>query len=1485
MYELSRVRLHSVGPKGARYQDVVLNMRDVGPLVPRPAQDALFDAGEPRRRPSPASVLFSENGNGKSVLIRLIFSVMLPGKKQVVGTTDSRALEKFVLATDVAHVVLEWQHTVTGQQVITGKVSAWRGHVVSTDPSRLQEIWYSFRPTPNFNLDNLPLTESGRLVTLAGFRDRIHAAAKAEPQMELAWETVQTSWTEHLDSIGLDSELLAYQRKMNLGEGQAAAAFTFKSDEAFIDRLLRSVTDEEDPRLLADNLDEFADRLAEREIMLAERDFLDGALGLLGPLAAADRQVITAVTQKNEADNAAIAFAASLHARHTQDTARLTVLTDRLTTAQEAFIDADRKERRMNRIVLELTRHVARLTWEAAKAEQQDLIGKRAAARALLDAWQATGVVLAHREARANADALRVLVGEKERQAAGPLAARNTAAARLVMGLLTLAATATTVAEEADTAAADLADQIKSVEAEERTQIGLAATETGRATTAADNIRAAETAITEAVTAGLLTDGQAPAHAADAAHIAAQAAATALTDAETETTRLATEGKRQAQTLRAAERTADRAGHAAETAATRHAQARAETEALAAEERLAALLGTEQVLPETDADRLLAALRAAIETATTERDELRLADRADERVLTALGTGGLLPAPEDVLTVQRALEAEGIVSYTGWEYLATMPEAERGDVIAAYPHLIAGIVLNNPQQAAEADRVLTAARLLPRSIVAVGDTRTLTAPLTGSAAGLRFIVPPNPALYDEEKAATERDILLAARETRRARLTVLTDQITTDTRLTGRLETWQATYPAGALALLETARDTTAAAHAEALAAVAETEEQASAVAAAETTLAAGLPGLRTAATAALELAAVLDRLTERAAQIPAWTETARTAREAASAATGKADAARRRAEELRREREETLRRRDDQKRIVAQAHEEIGKTPGGGDVELTGAPLVEDVQTLRDAYTAAKSAYDKVEVGADLRAELARAEDAEAITLAQVQALPSPQRRAAERLLASPDGADPAARAAARDRADREHAALGQRVETAAAEEGRTRVLYEQMPPQEVALDPYGAPRDIAHGDELVTSATGDWRAAQTLLQEAEAARTKIQRDVDATRQAVDEIATLTEDFTGILPEDLDPDLYPLFDGPIEAARARRKTVRDNLTAATEAMAAADATARRTSSELTAYAAARRFDTVDSPVRDAIRSADFNTLPGYAARWAESIRPRLRSINDDLANINRHRNQIVTRLRGLVEVALKTLHTAEKVSTLPESLDGWGGQKFLRIRFTEADSATLDARLGEVIDDASGAGTGKRDGMTLLMKGVKAAMPRGVTVELLKPDTTLRTERVRVNEVPVVFSGGQLLTASIMLYCTLAALRANNRGETRRPHAGVLFLDNPLGTANAGYLLDLQLGVADALGVQLVYTSGVFDVNALSVFPLIVRLRNDKDLRTGMKYLTVEEEIRRVLDATLEPADGTGRLTAARLFRKAPAEASADPAAEPAAS
>ncbi|MER5822768.1 hypothetical protein ABT086_10945, partial [Streptomyces mirabilis] len=324
--------------------------------------------------------------------------------------------------------------------------------------------------------------------------------------------------------------------------------------------------------------------------------------------------------------------------------------------------------------------------------------------------------------------------------------------------------------------------------------------------------------------------------------------------------------------------------------------------------------------------------------------------------------------------------------------------------------------------------------------------------------------------------------------------------------------------------------------------------------------------------------------------------------------------------------------------------------------------------------------------------------------------------------------------------------------------------------------------------------------------------------------------------------------------------------------------LSAAEGAVREASDILVRHANSNRYEQVRTPARQQIRELPASALPEHAQKWADAFAPRLRVLTDELAQLERNRDSIVDRLRGLVESSLATLRSAQRLSRLPEGLGEWSGQEFLRIRFEEPDQASLAERLGEVVDEATRAAVKKnsdmrRDGMSLLLRGVSAALePKGVAVEILKPDAVLRAERVPVGQMGDVFSGGQLLTAAIALYCTMAALRSNDRGRDKHRHAGTLFLDNPIGRANATYLLELQRAVSDALGVQLLYTTGLFDTTALAEFPLVIRLRNDADLRAGLKYISVEEHLRPGLPQQAPAGEGESvhsEITATRMFKR----------------
>ncbi|MGH3913786.1 MAG: hypothetical protein ACRDTC_10315 [Pseudonocardiaceae bacterium] len=954
MYELSRVRLFSVGPPGARYQDVCLDLRGVGPVIQVAVQEDLFavdDLDRAPRRPAPASVLFLENGGGKSVLIKLIFSVMLPGRRQVVGTTNTRVLEKFVLAADIAHVALEWMHTRTGERLITGKVSEWRGHVVSSDPAKLLDAWYSLRPTTDLHLDSLPFTVDRRRVTMSRFAESLHEAHRLAPELQLVWETGHRDWT----------------------------------------------------------------------------------------------------------------------------------------------------------------------------------------------------------------------------------------------------------------------------------------------------------------------------------------------------------------------------------------------------------------------------------------------------------------------------------------------------------------------------------------MVAVGVTRAMHG---GSAApGADFVVPPNPAMFDEIAAERERAALTTAGEQRALRMTGLARTLSTDRTLIERLRRWQERYPPQRLAELgaaiETARDAAeiaAARRGRAAEIVVGIDQRAD-------ELAAVLPERRAVEVTTRTRADRLTALEVATAKRSTLTEQLRIATVQAEEADGSARRAGESAGRLQAEAGELRRTEDRQSGIAKNVREERAQLPVADEPDLPdpGPGTDEPPSVLRVEYRKAEADYAAVEVGADLQVRLVAAEKQAEQARRTVEEIDRPTRNQARELLSTPDGADAGSRAAATEQAERARDAAQDRLQQAVTEVALQEQACVQYTPQERSLEPYGPPRDIEHGLVLMDEVDQDVHVARTRATELAHQRDAVEGEISRITASAEGFGAVLAALDELATEEPDPE-FVIFDGDVSAALSRCKKAKSTLRDAATLRESAERTVREAADLVAQHAQQSRFDTVTSPVRKHILGVSRAQMPELATEWDQSLRPRLRSLDDDLGNIGRHRAAIVARLHGMVAAALRTLRLAQRLSRLPDGLSDWSGQEFLRIRFDDIEEAVLLDRLGEVVDQAAtGAvrgGREQRDGMSLLLQGVRAAMPKGVRVEMLKPDVVLRTERVRVSEIRDVFSGGQQLTAAIILYCTMAALRAHARGEGRRRHSGVLFLDNLIGRASAGYLLDLQLGVASALGVQLIYTTGLFDAGALSAFPLIIRLRNDADLRAGLKYLSVDNQIRRVLNQ-LDPPDGTGQLSAIRMFRR----------------
>lgn len=250
-----------------------------------------------------------------------------------------------------------------------------------------------------------------------------------------------------------------------------------------------------------------------------------------------------------------------------------------------------------------------------------------------------------------------------------------------------------------------------------------------------------------------------------------------------------------------------------------------------------------------------------------------------------------------------------------------------------------------------------------------------------------------------------------------------------------------------------------------------------------------------------------------------------------------------------------------------------------------------------------------------------------------------------------------------------------------------------------------------------------------------------------------------------------------------------------------------------------------------------------------------------IRVVEGELAAAEQDLDLATTALAKTVGSALSEIRGAERSSRLPASLRGWAGEPFLRIKARPASADEIKIRLGPFVREIVNL-PAPQTGEELLVQALLRAVGT-FTVEILKPNEAFEPVRVPITEL-ASFSGGQRATAVIALMLMFSDLRRRSRASTRDAALASLILDNPLGNANAGFLLDVQLAVASAAGIQLIYLSGIQDLAAIRRFPNFVALSNSAAQQTGWHYIRTDETLRQSFRPGADASGGT--LSAARV-------------------
>ena len=1451
MIRLRRVRLDGIGPTGARFDPVVIDLTDRTGAGVRVA------------------LIYLENGGGKSVLLKLVFCTVLPGRRYTVGGAK---LGDYVLGDDTGHVALEWavDDGHGGEALmVTGTVLEWRNRTRSADQSNLRQWWYAFRPIPGvLDLELLPTRVGGRRPSRAAFRDRLIDAWHASPALELADEDSPERWREWLLShTPLDPELFAYQRAMNADESGAEELFSsIRTSDDFVRMLLRAVADPAEMRSFGDTLSTFAGQLARREGLERERAFAVDAVAVLQPLAHAHGQVIAGAVAAAAARRDRWALQAKLGAEVTRAGGEADRL--RLAAAADETVAKQRDERASKLVSQgqELRRREAEFMVADAKAALREAKGWADAAATTAHAWKVLDTVIDEVMSAATRSRLVAELDEADRQDAPLREARNQTAAELAARLDAEISAATTEAGSLDGAATQ-ADVDRSA-ADGRRREAEAEASRLRANAGANEGRCADVDAARAslVAKKVLEEGEDATAGEERWTVTAVEAETDLTERKARRAEITTRLLELAQEDKTHATTIIEARPALTEAEREHSRLSGLVATLAAEDRLAAVIGEANVDLWARGLDLDTALNETVTAAEGELRELAVATRADQIALEALGDGGLLPPSEDVTAVWDVLTDVRIPATSGWRWLAEREDpAERARLLAAHPALAGGVVITDPKRIEVAQNAITAAGLDLRSVVAVGVSGDLDAP---AEAGV-WAAPVHRGLYDEVWAADERvrieQRLAVAAHTRER----LEQRSSADRALQERLRQLLEQCPAGHL-------DSLAATAAELrnslLAATTRRTEiavESGALGEEDSKLDTIARSLEERVRTATENAGRCEEQARRDRQAAQWQSDAAdwrtqahaldvTASEeitAADAARTAGDAARTQAAERR--------------RIVDAHSQERGVLPVVAPVPAP-APAV-PTAVLRQAFRAATTRLETESAGTALAGELSVAEAREADARNRLGLEPPEVVIQARALIADPAAGDGGSRREAQRRTAIEAADLGE-VATDAA--GNVKVAENELETRRprgrlrwIDLPDDLEPRDRAHAGDLARQAGDEQRKVAEEAREGHARAASASRAADnATSRA--QVLAAHQRTLAVDDEPVDTSGAAPFDGSLEEAErlVAEQTDAHRRTAAAE-QAAGNALTGATEK---VRGVGRNYPGIGGH-QTALAEESHTTLAPRAGELAAGLDAIRASIDAELAEVHKHREGLIERLSTLVEQRLKLLRLAQRMSTIPDGLGDWSGKPFLTIGFRTPDDATLAARMGTAIDAA--VRTENRDPTVIVLDAVRAAVVRrtsdgehAFTVSIMKPNAAMFDTPVGVERLSTEFSGGQRLTAAVLLYCTMASLRAHVREQERPADPGVLFLDNPIGKANADYLLDLQIAVAERRGVQLVYTTGIPDPEVQASFDTIARLRNDADLRRHLNYIVVDDGIAERLTGGRALTDTAGYVSATRL-------------------
>lgn len=1456
MPRITRIHFAGLGHRDARFPSLTLDLRD--------AQGRAAD-----------TVIWAENGTGKSSLLSLYFSTYRPSQRLFLGKqaeSKARELGDYLRDRDLGFVITEWDTTDDRAEaslladgprelLLVGQSLSWKGLDRSTGD--LRRLFFTMRVGRDVNFDSLPVLGLGEPVaSFEAFRDWLDAQHKAQPRLAIVHTTNQTEWREHLENNHLDPELFTFQLRMNEREGGINNLFNeLKRDADFIHEFLKLGFDPATATEVRKNLDAFLPKLRRRgalELQLEFNQKLLVDLGLfvqqLGVWESAKGRGETAEREAGWLWAALVAAKNRFITEVAQRDEELKHLEGEKTRLESARTFNGRRQNFFRRLKAEL--EVGEAEAELKRCEQARTASQRD--KRLVEMAVVLGEL---RTVTAEVTELERALERERTQAKPVLEALQVLGAaykfQVEQAASLVAINQTTVQNQHKA----LRDRFKKLGDERTTLLTEQSTKQQAKATLDEHFTVRETHRDRLRVEGLLETKEAAADALARWRIASakakeseDGATRSLGNLRTEQSTLAGEASQLSGEIAAA------TGRV--TQLVKQVSA-AETE----EERLATHEQTRTAIEASRADLNLpqTAERLSERAASLLRQILRLKVEGaeDERAQLSVDKQRLFPPHRDIEVLVEKLKNVGIRSATTaaqWlAYNFTDPQAA-ADLLASDPARFGGVLFDAAADGLRLNEALATLRTEQLAVV-VAPTPDAIAKPPSSSGEQTVVLPRHAAGFNFAAAQAEVEKLASVITSRNKELETFHVQLDATKTLSDELVRWLAEFGGTKLgALREKLRG-----EQQGLESLQERqrrnatrrEEVTTDIASATTAESHARQEFQRASQAHSQIETFIERFdidydSKRAHQTEFGTRLQAIGVELP-------------------ELEERLGKQETEEQPLVNRLTEIGVDLAGlrkeaREIVYIGtqpASVADSLDQLRTRFKAECQQYEGRFLNSKAQGELAAKQT---------------EKRTKEQKLAKDfaglDQVAAEAKLAIGDLPGQLHAtelavAASQRAEGAADlkfKDARKRFKElgapgEQERPGQVELIPSTSADAASEVAKLETEST-------QLQQQAEANRNNIQSTTESktrcSQRATDygNLADRLRDQSapaGISPTDLPDDDARVRTQTEEGLQRLKKTRAETQSEHSKLQALHGRISDLTQEDRFAKA-------MDLPARSLFAHMPLEELVLSAADKQKAVQEETLVLQADLEQMNQHRETLVESLLNVSEQAARLLHRAEKWSVLPGNMGEWADEPFLRIRLRLSQNRADNlARLKSLVDLLFTEGK-IPPAIELVFRSLTALVGEtGVDATILKPETQRRRQRYPVREMGG-WSEGERTTVAILLYCTLVKIRAQSRGHAgRRAEVSALLLDNPVGPCSKPEFLQMHRWIASQLGVQLIYATGINDPAALSVFPNRVRLAKNRfipatgELAVGLQTDTDESVIQ-----DIRIFDGNGETPAA---------------------